>query len=109
MADPTMTVLDDRASGLRDWLAGHTVGSLHPMDVTVDRDVDSAGDEAWYFTIVLANPVAGADTWEVDDLDQFQREARDKALELGLDWPWYLRFEPESDVEPEEPPRELDA
>lgn len=106
MPDPAVSV-EDPVEEVRSWLAGHHVGSIHPKSVEVVRDVDSSGDDAWYFEIVLANPHEGSSGWDATDIDDLQREVRDKALEFGLRWPWYLRFRPESDVEPEEPEHEL--
>jgi len=103
MSERSVAMVDGPASELSVWLAAQAAGSLRPIGVDVHRDQDSSGVESWYFTIVLADPAAGSDTWDAQDLDELQRRTRDKALELQLDWPWYLRFRPETDTEPEEP------
>lgn len=107
-ANATATV-DERAEALREWLSEQLVGTASPEAVKVQRAVDSEDRAAWYFEIVLANPAAEVDTWSVDDLNELQLRARDRALELGLDWPWYLRFRPVDDEPPEEPAVEIPA
>lgn len=99
-----MTTVEDRAEALRAWLSKQKVGQASPVEVQVRRAVDSEDREAWYFEIILVNPAADADTWSAEDLNKLQLLARDKALELGLEWPWYLRFRPQVDDEPPEEP-----
>lgn len=82
---------------LREWLAGRRFGTLQPLEVSVHRDVDADGREAWFFVVVLPDPEEGEDTWSVDDVNLLHRQTRDKALELGLDWPWYLHLRPAHD------------
>jgi len=94
---------NDLAELLRQWLAEQTFGSLHPIEVTVSRDLDSDDREAWFFVVLLPDPPKGKDTWPVDEINKLLLATRDKALEIGLDWPWYVRFRPETDEPPEEP------
>lgn len=101
-----METLDDPAEVLRTWLTEQQVGSDRPVLVVVRRDADSDDREAWFFEIVLTDPAIGDDTWAPEDLNRLQRGARDRALELGLTWPWYLRFRPVSDQTPQEPEAE---
>jgi hypothetical protein len=48
---------DQRAAEeVRDWLSRQTIGSLRPVDVRLRRDEDSAGQDAWFFEVVLSDP-----------------------------------------------------
>jgi hypothetical protein len=79
------------------WLSERTIGSLRPVHVRVRRGEDSAGEEAWFFEVTLADPDPDAGTWPPDDLAELDRVTRDEALERGLSWPWYVLVRPETD------------
>jgi hypothetical protein len=100
---PQATAVDRPEDVLREWLATATFGTLHAVDVHVTRDLDADQRDAWFFDVVLPDPSDDEDTWPVEDLTGMHLAMRDKALELGLAWPWYLRFRPETEVTPEEP------
>jgi len=78
---------------------------LHALQVDVSRVLDADDREAWFFDLVLPNPAIGQDTWPVEELNSLHLATRDKALALGLVWPSYVRFRPES----EEPQEEVDS
>lgn len=101
--NPTGATVEHPEEALRDWLERETFGTLHAVEVHVTRDVDADGREAWFFDVVLPGPSEGADTWPVEDINEFHLRTRDEALRLGLPWPWYLRFRPEEEIAPEEP------
>lgn len=85
------------------WLAGQSVGGRPVLAVTVTRASDAEDRPAWFFELTLPNPAPGEATWSAADLESLQNGARERAFEVGLDWPWFLRFRPESDEIPEEP------
>ena len=100
---------DQRAAEeLRAWLAGQTFGAAHPVDVRLRRGQDSSGEGAWFVEVVLPDPDPAEGTWPVEDLIDLDRATRDKALELGVSWPWYVVFQPVTD-EPQEDEDTLDA
>lgn len=101
--EKTTTAVDRPEEELRTWLEQQPVGTLRPIEVSVTRAQDADDRDAWFFRVVLPDPSEGQDTWPAEDIDNLQRKTRDRALELGLAWPWYVRFEPESDEPPEEP------
>jgi hypothetical protein len=49
----------------------------------------------------------GEETWLVARLEEIDRATRDRALEDGVPWPWYVRVRPETD-EPQVEEDELD-
>lgn len=102
MSEVRVSPTTDAAEQFRAWLASPE-RTITPRRVDVHRDVDSAGDSAWYYIITLDDPPAGKGTWDAEGLDEYLRLARDEAIDLGLDWPWYLQFRPETEDEPEEP------
>jgi len=83
-------------------LARERVGRLQPIEVDAHVDEDADGDTAWFLIVVLADPPTGAQTWPIDDIVEYQKRARDKALELSVPWPWHLRFRPQTDAPQEE-------
>lgn len=85
------------AESLRTWIAGQAVGPLRPLEVRKRRDMDSAGQEAWFFDVVLPDPDPVKGTWPADDLAALDLAALDQRLA----WPWYVVFVPETD-EPQE-------
>lgn len=101
------------AEELRQWLAGQKLGSIVPVRVTLRRDEDSSGREAWFYDVVLPDPDPVEGTWPIDDLVDLNLLTRDEALRRGLSWPWYVFFKPETDDsqadededEPDQPPR----
>jgi hypothetical protein len=100
-----VTEVDHPEEVLRAWLEDQTFGSLHALEVRVSRDLDADDRAAWFFDVVLPDPPEDLGTWPVNDINDFHRRTRDKALEIGLDWPWYLRFRPQHD--PDEDPNQL--
>jgi hypothetical protein len=79
------------------WLEGQTFGGLRVLGVGVCRDFDADDREAWFFDVTLPDPPEDLGTWPVADINDLRRQARDKALEVGLGWPWYFRFRPQHD------------
>lgn len=101
--------VDEPAERLREWLADGRFGSLRPLDVRLRRDEDPDEQPAWFLDVELPHPEPG-ETWPLDDLVVLHGAVRDKALELGVAWPWYVSVRPDIDEEPEEPeePEDLD-
>ena len=87
------------AEAVRDWLAAQSFGATHPVDVSVRRDEDSSGEEAWFFDVILPDPEPGNGTWPIEDLVELDVGTRDEALRLGLTWPWYVLIKPVTDEE----------
>ena len=77
-------------------LKDETVGRTLVRDVRVERHPDSSGEDAYYVTLVLADPPVGQDTWPLDDLRRMRGAVR-RALGQAsdLDATWYVVFEPE--------------
>lgn len=87
------------AEQVREWLLNEWDGRLRPREVHAAQDSDADGRSAWFFELVLPDPEG--ETWHADDLAELRRAVRDKALEVGLSYPWYLlpRTEQEEAVE----------
>ena len=92
----------EAASELRTWLQGETFDGLKPLSVEPVRQEDASGEEAWFFVVRLPDPDPETGTWPGETLNELARATRDKALELGVSWPWYIVFLPESDDEQED-------
>lgn len=92
----------EAARAVQAWLAGQTFGNLRPTQVELRREEDASGQEAWFFVVSLPNPDPDVGTWPVDTLNQVARETRDKAISLGVTWPWYTVFFPESEEDQED-------
>jgi hypothetical protein len=90
------------AERVRVWLAGQTIDDLRPTRVERRRQEDASGEDAWFFVVELPDPDPDAGTWPVETLNEFARTTRDKAIEEGLSWPWYVVFFPESEEEQED-------
>jgi hypothetical protein len=86
----------DQVEQLREWLRYQTVGTDHPTRVEARQDEDAEGRAAWYLVVTLPVP-RGSDTWPVDGVAELDRKTRDKALELGVPWPWYVVIRPDED------------
>lgn len=80
---------------IRHWLTEDWEGPLRPVRVDAVRAEDAEDREAWFLYLVL--PAPSGDTWDPDEFAAIQRAIRDKALEVGLSYPWYVI--PRSDVE----------
>lgn len=63
----------------------------------MQRDEDADGNLALFIDVTLPDPNPDEETWPVEDLFRMDREVRDKALELGVAYPWYLRPRPATD------------
>jgi hypothetical protein len=85
--------VDERLEHLREWITSQRVGALAPQRVDVLRTVDSLDRPAWMIIVTLGDPPDGAATWPVDDVVTFDREIRDKAIELDVEWPWYVDYQ----------------
>lgn len=79
---------ENPAHALQRWLTDERVGPLKPERVDLIRSEDADEREAWYFYLILPDPAG--ETWDPEQFAQLQREFRDKALELGLPYPWYV-------------------
>lgn len=90
------------AQEVREWLATETFGGLRAVDVSLVRQEDASGEDAWFFVVRLPDPDPEIGTWPVETLNGLARATRDKALELEISWPWYVVFLPESEEEQED-------
>lgn len=61
---------------------------------------DADGREAWYFVLILPKPEG--ETWDAESLAELERGLRDKALEVGLPYPWYVVPRTGEDTVPED-------
>lgn len=104
VATKSVTDADRR---LVEWLAGREFGSIRVTDVDARRVSDSEGDVALRLTLIA--PLDGRETWDLKDIHDLEFAVREKALELGVDWPWQVELRPdvdepqEEDAEPEPP------
>ena len=92
----------EAANDLRGWLEGEAFGGLRPVRVELARQEDASGDEAWFFIVRLPDPDPSTGTWPAEPLNELARATRDRALELGVSWPWYIVFLPENEEEQED-------
>ena len=95
------TVAEHPAEKLKHWLLHEWGGRLRPFEVRSVQAEDADGRDAWFFLLILPEPEE--ETWDADDLAELRRGVRDKALEVGLTYPWYLvpRTEHDEPVEDE--------
>lgn len=85
---------------LKQWLLNDWKGALRPTEVMAVRGEDADGRDAWYFEIVLPDPLD--ETWDAAELSRLQHGVRDKALEVGLAYPWYVIPRTKDDETPED-------
>lgn len=90
------------AEEIREWLAGETIDGLKPVSVVLQRQEDASGDEGWFFVVRLPDPDPAAGTWPPETLNELARATRDKALEIGISWPWHIVFLPVNDEDQED-------
>lgn len=90
------------AEDVRRWLSEQSFGRLRPLSVDLHREESAEGEEAWFFVVVLPDPDPNEGTWPVDELSDLDRGTRDRAIEAGVSWPWYVVFKPESDEQQED-------
>ena len=101
----TTTTADEFAVAgeLATWLRDRQYPNLELEDVRVERGVDSEGRDAWFFHVTLRPPADRLLGWDVEAIAIMRREVRDKALDLGLTYPWMvmLRADEAPEHEPE--------
>lgn len=85
---------------LVEWLENREFGSLAIRSVEATRTEDSAGDLA--LRLVLTAPVGDQPTWELAAVRHLDSAVRDKALALGVEWPWYIELRPDVEEDQEE-------
>lgn len=73
---------------IRKWLTNDWDGPLRPVDVIAVRGEDAEEREAWFLTLLFPSPTG--ETWDAVQFAELQRAIRDKALEVGLPYPWYV-------------------
>lgn len=103
---PYSTVAEPAAEEVKRWLLEDWAGLLRPRSVQPLRSEDADGRDAWFFVLTLPDPEEEEETWNADDLADLRRAVRDKALEVGLSYPWYVVPRTERD-EPVEDARDL--
>lgn len=79
---------ENPVDALQRWLTKERTGPLKPLRVDVIRGEDADDRDAWYFHLILPEP--SGETWDPEQFALLQREFRDKALDLGLPYPWYV-------------------
>ncbi len=80
---------------IRHWLTEDWEGPLRPIRVEAVQADDAEDRESWFFYLVL--PAPSGETWDPEEFAALQRAIRDKALDVGLSYPWYVI--PRSDEE----------
>jgi hypothetical protein len=98
MASP-LVAKQDPVGLLEEWLRQQMIGDERPQRVEARQDEDAEGRPAWYLVVTLPVP-SGSDTWPVEAVAELDRRTRDKALELGVPWPWYLSLRPDQEDGP---------
>ncbi len=93
-------VADSPAEAIRRWLLDEWNGALRPQEVLNLFGEDADGRDAWYFVVLLPEPAE--ETWDPEALSDLARGVRDKALEVGLPYPWYVVPRTASDEAQEE-------
>ena len=86
---------------MRKWLEEQD-GIIKPLSVAAVHDENFSGEPSWFFTIVLPVPDSPTGTWDSSALLDLKIAFRDKALEVGLTYPWYVQPKPEFDDVPHE-------
>jgi hypothetical protein len=90
MLTKDMADIEERPiDALKRWLLHEWQGPYDFIDVRIERRVMGNGrEEAWYIRPVIEG---GPDTdWDARELCVVDIAVRDKALELGLDFPWFV-------------------
>lgn len=77
--------IDQVAARLAASIRGSRSGDVEVVAVETERRFDRDGDEYLLVELVLSPPVAGTDTWPVDDTYELRMVARNEAAGLGLD------------------------
>lgn len=103
-----VTISEHPADPVKAWLLNGCDGRLRPNEVRLTQSTDAASRDARHFELVLPDPEG--ETWSADDLAELRRAVRDKALEVGLRYPWYVvprtehdeAVEDDSDLPPED-------
>ena len=87
-------------------LEGRDFGKVHLVDAAC-RYEEALDGARLYFDLTLADPVAGEDTWPVEDLLQLQTELDELAGARQLDVPWQVSVGRQSAEQyDEDPPSE---
>jgi hypothetical protein len=73
---------------MQEWLMRGWAGTLKPVVVVPLLSEDGEGRDAWFFHVTFPTP--DGETWDAEQFAALQREFRDKALEVGLPFPWYI-------------------
>lgn len=97
MLDPLMSQVaaDSPAEVIRHWLTEDWKGPLRPLRVEAVHAEDAEDRESWFFYLVLPSP--SGETWDPGEFAALQRAIRDKALEVGLSYPWYVIPRPDEE------------
>jgi hypothetical protein len=86
----SMAVLEALRPALLDQHAGQTI----VIDLRVEVQPDSSGDDALFVTLVLQDPPSGDGTWPVEDLRALRDLVRGALAEQDIPMAWYVVFEP---------------
>lgn len=95
----TATSIPDDAEKLRRWIVGGdaNVGAVEVVGVEVVWDEDAEREPILRFLVTLADPTD--ETWPIGDVLEFHRRVDDRAAELGLEAPWYVGLETQTQDE----------
>lgn len=96
----TAALPENPVEAVREWLLHDWRGALRPIDVFPLLADDADGREARFFVVVLPDPED--ETWDPVALADLERAFRDKALEVGLPYPWYVLPRTQGDEVPED-------
>lgn len=90
----TQMTVTPAAEALRAWLLNQEFLGLAPVDVELRIEEDLRDEQMLIILVTLPTPDPG-DTWSINATRRMSLAVRDKALDLGLAWPWYVRLRPE--------------
>jgi hypothetical protein len=93
------TSIPEAAEALRMWLleGGANVGAVNVVDADVVWDEDAEGEPILRFLVTLVDPTE--ETWPIGDVLEFHRRVDSRAVEIGLEAPWYVGLETQTQDE----------
>ncbi len=95
--------LEDSIQALIKWVSERQFGSVRIENALASVDRDAEDEVALFLTLTLSDPV-GKETWPIQDVLALRRGVLEKATELALTTPVYVRLTPATDA-----PQEDDA
>jgi len=95
----TVVTIPDAAEELRKWLLDGRadVDAVRVVSADVAWDEDADGEPILRFLVTLADPTE--ETWPTAGILEFHRLVGERAAAAGLDAPWYVGLEAETQDE----------